>query len=92
MASLPLTDGYTAAFRNFDVQRQKVKLMQLKVVGSEKVTIAGGTFEAFRLELTSDGSDKTTIWVSKENRKVLKALATLPEMNGAVITSELTEQ
>ncbi|MEJ7606647.1 MAG: hypothetical protein WKF37_10350 [Bryobacteraceae bacterium] len=33
MASLPLGEGYTTTFRNFDIQKQKPKLMQLKVAG-----------------------------------------------------------
>ncbi len=91
MASLPLAEGYTTTFRNFDVRGQKVKLMQLKVVGMEKVTVAAGTFDAIKLEVTSAEGEggKTTVWVDKENRKVLKTTATLPQMNGAVITSEL---
>ncbi len=92
MAALPLAEGYTTTFRNFDVQTQKVKLMQLKVVGMEKVTVAAGAFDAIKFEVTSaeGAGDKTTIWVDKETRKVLKATAVLPQMNGAVITSELT--
>jgi dipeptidyl aminopeptidase/acylaminoacyl peptidase len=91
MASLPLAEGYTTTFRNFDVRGQKVKLMQLKVVGMEKVTIAAGTFDAIRFEVTSAEGEggKTTVWVDKASRKVLKVTATLPQMNGAVINSEL---
>ena len=36
---LPLADGYSTAFRNFDVQLQKVKLRQLQVAGAESVTV-----------------------------------------------------
>jgi hypothetical protein len=94
MASLPLTEGYTTTFRNFDVQTQKVKLMQLKVVGMEKVSVAGGSFDAIKLEVTSAEGEggSTTIWVDKQSRKVLKATAILPQMNGAVVTSELVGQ
>jgi dipeptidyl aminopeptidase/acylaminoacyl peptidase len=92
MASLPLAEGYSAVFRNFDVQTQKVKLEQLKVVGIEKVTVPAGTFDAYKLEITSAEGEagKTTIWVSKEGRQVLKTVANAPQLNGAVITSELT--
>ena len=38
-ASLPLAEGYTTTFRNFDRQKQKPKLMQLKVESSEKVVV-----------------------------------------------------
>jgi hypothetical protein len=35
IASLPLAEGYTATYRNFDIMRQQVKPRQLRVVGSE---------------------------------------------------------
>ena len=91
MAALPLAEGYATTFRNFDVQGQKVKLMQLKVVGAEKLTVPAGTFDALRLEVTSaeGDADKTTVWVDKATRRVLKTVAVLPAMGGAVITSEL---
>lgn len=93
MASLPLAEGYTVTFRNFDVQTQTVKLMQLKVVGTEKVTVPAGTYDAFKLEVVAaDGSGgNTTVWIDKETRKVLKLRATVPQMGGAIITSELTQ-
>ena len=72
---LPLADGYTATFRNFDLQKQKVKVMQLKVAGKESVTVpAAGTFEAFRVEVTSadGGAEKTTLWIATEGRKPVK--------------------
>ncbi len=38
---LPLADGYSATFRNFALQTQKVQLVQAKVAGAETVTVAG---------------------------------------------------
>jgi dipeptidyl aminopeptidase/acylaminoacyl peptidase len=92
LAALPLAAGYTATFRNFDIQTQKVKLMQIKVVGEEKVTVPAGSFDAFKLEVASAEGDggKTTVWVDKATRKVVKSSATLPQMGGAVVTTELT--
>ena len=93
IACLPLAEGYTTTFRNFDIQTQKVKLLQLTVVGSEKVTVPAGTFDAFRVEITSadGGSDKKTVWIAKDSHKVLKASATLASMGGATMTQELTD-
>jgi dipeptidyl aminopeptidase/acylaminoacyl peptidase len=93
MAALPLKEGYSATFRNFDVQRQKVKLMRLKVAGIEKVTVPAGTFEAYKLDVASaDGaSDRSTVWVAKDSRQVVKMTAILPEMGGATLTSELAK-
>jgi dipeptidyl aminopeptidase/acylaminoacyl peptidase len=91
MACLPLADGYTTTFRNFDVQKIKPKLMQLKVNGSEQVTVAAGTFDAYKVLVTSadGGPDNETVWVDKASRKVVKQAASLPQMGGATLTSEL---
>ena len=63
---LPLADGYSTAFRNFDVRKQKVKLTQLHVAGSETVSVPAGQFDAFKVELSAadrgpddSGSPKT---------------------------------
>ncbi len=91
LGHLPLTEGYTAVFRNFDMQRQKGVLKQVKVLGTEKITIAAGTFDARKIEVTSaDGEPGTaTAWINPADRRVLKVMATLPQMGGAVLTSEL---
>ena len=62
VACLPLAEGYTTTYRNFDVMKQKVQIKQLKVTGVEKVTVPAGTFEAFKVEVTSadGGADKNT--------------------------------
>jgi len=93
LAALPLADGYTTTYRNFDVQKQKLALKQLKVVGTEDVTVPAGTFKAWKVELSSaDGEPgTTTLWVNSDTRQVVKVSATLPQMGGAVLTSELQE-
>ena len=93
IASLPLAEGYTATFRNFDLQKLKAALKQMKVVGEEKVAVPAGSFNAFKLEVTSAEGEpgKTTVWVDKESRKVVKIVAVIPEMNGAILTSELAQ-
>ncbi len=91
LAQLALADGYTATFRNFDVQTQKPALKQMKVVGSEKVTVPAGTFDAFKCEITSaeGGPERITVWIAKDSRHPVKSSAVLPQMNGAVMTAEL---
>ncbi len=93
LASLPLADGYTATYRNFNVDKQKTALKQMKVLGAEKVTVPAGSFDAFKLEVTSAEGEpgKATVWVAKDSRKVLKIVAVIPELNGAILTSELTQ-
>jgi hypothetical protein len=91
IASLALGDGFSTTYRNFDVRQQKVQLKQAKVTAVESVTVPAGTFQAWKVEVTSAEGEpgQTTIWVAKDSRKVVKVSATLPQMGGAVLTSEL---
>ena len=91
LARLPLGADYATTFRNFDVQKQKPQIRQLKVVGSESITVPAGTFEAYKVESTSadDDADKQTIWIAKDSHKVVKISAILPSLGGAVLTSQL---
>ncbi len=91
IGTLPLAEGYSTGFRNLDIQKQKVGMKQLKVLGSESVTVPAGTFEAFKVEITSADNDvdKTTVWITKDTRRVLKISAVLAALNGGSITSEL---
>lgn len=91
IAALPLAAGYSVGFRNFDVQKQKLQLKQLKVVGAESVTVPSGTFDTYKVEITSadNEADKTTVWIAKDSRKVVKISAVLTALNGAILTSEL---
>jgi dipeptidyl aminopeptidase/acylaminoacyl peptidase len=91
IASLPLAEGYSTSFRNFDIRQQKVQLKQARVAGAESVTVPAGTFQAWKVEVTSAEGEpgQMTIWVAKDSRKVVKTTATIPQMGGAVVTSEL---
>ncbi len=92
IASLPLADGYSSSFRNFDLRKQKPQIKQLKVLGSESVTVPAGTFDAYKVEIVDadNDADKQTVWIDKGSRKVLKISAVLTSLNGAILTSELT--
>ena len=91
VGALPLAEGYSTSFRNFDVQAQKSKVVQLSVVGSESVTVPAGTFDSFKVELSAEDGQKTTVWVAKDSHQPVKFSAVVPRMNGAVVTSELTK-
>jgi len=84
LACLPLAEGYTTTFRNFDLQAQKVRLMQLNVGAIEKVTVPAGTFDAYKVDVTSadGGSDTKTVWVAKDSHKVVKVTAVVASMGG----------
>jgi dienelactone hydrolase len=90
IASLPLAEGYEALYRNFDLQKQKAGIRKVKVLGSEQVTVPAGTFDTFKVEVTSvEGPEKTTFWVAKKERKSVKMESLMPQMNGALMTAEL---
>lgn len=90
IATLPFAPGYKIAFRTFDVQVQKVRTVQLQVLGSESVTVPAGTFDAYKIEMaTPDDGAKTTVWVAKDSRKVAKFVGVRPQLQGATLTSEL---
>jgi len=91
IATLPLAEGYTTTFRNFNLQQQKVSLKQLTVLGKEDVTVPAGTFKAWKVELKSAEGEPglTTAWIAVDTRKMVKISATMPQMGGAVLTSEL---
>ena len=92
IACLPLADGYTAVYRNFDLQKQKPKAMRLEVKGSESIEVPAGTFDCWRVEVTSaeGGSDRSTIWLSKDDRKTVKLSMIMLELAGARLQAELT--
>jgi hypothetical protein len=90
LATLPFAPGYRIAFRSFDVQAQRVRTVQLQLLGSESVTVPAGTFDSFKIELsTADDGAKTTVWVVKDSRKVAKFVGVRPQLQGATLTSEL---
>jgi dipeptidyl aminopeptidase/acylaminoacyl peptidase len=91
IACLPLAEGYTTVFRNFDSQKLKATLMQAKVVGSESVTVPAGKFDTFKVEVTSaeGGNDNMTIWVAKDTRVPVKVATAMAAMGGATMTAEL---
>ena len=92
MAQLPLAEGYSTFFRNYDMQTLQVKTFKLEVVGVEEVTVPAGTFMTHKVMVTSAEGDpgSRTLWVANDgSRRMVKMEAIIPQMNGAVLTSEL---
>ncbi len=81
----------STTFRNFDVEKQKLEIRQLKVVATESITVPAGTFDAYKVEsiAADDEADKQTIWIARDSHKVVKISAKLPSLGGALLTSEL---
>jgi hypothetical protein len=92
IATLPFAPGYQIAFRSFDAQAQRVLTVRLQAIGSESVTVPAGTFDAFKIETSAaDDGSKTTVWVAKDGRKVVKFIGIRPQLQGATVTSELVK-
>jgi hypothetical protein len=91
IACLPLAEGYSFTYRNFDVQKQKSSLKQGKVLGAEELKVPAGTFQAWKVETGSAEGEPggATVWIDKATRKVLKVRTVIPSMGGAVMTTEL---
>jgi prolyl oligopeptidase family protein len=85
IACLPLAEGYSTIYRTYDLQQQKVKLMRLQVTGPD----AG----ALKVELSpADGSaGQSSLWIDTARRRPLRVQSVLPELGGAIMTSELVE-
>jgi hypothetical protein len=87
--ALPLADGYTTTVRNFNVQSQQVQNAELRVTGTETITVPAGTFDCFKVEVSLASGGKNTLWIAKSPRKMVKATQTGPQLGGATVTSEL---
>ena len=88
VATLPLADGYETSFRNLVLPSKDITTKRLKVVGSERVTVPAGSFNTFKVQITSDDGEETTFWIAKSPRKAVKTMTKTSEPNG-VITTEL---
>jgi dipeptidyl aminopeptidase/acylaminoacyl peptidase len=91
LGTLPLAVGYKSTFYNLDMKKLKVKPMDLEVLAEEKVTVPAGTFDAWKLVVTSeaDGNQKLYFWIDSKSRRFVKASSVLAEMGGALMVAEL---
>lgn len=93
LAALPLAKGYTVEFRNFNVSSRKVNLFQLRVMDNETVSVPAGTFHTWKALISSldGGTSNTALWVDKRSRRVVKTAQSMPHLNNALATAELTK-
>ena len=93
LGRLPLAPGYALSFRTLNLEKQKLELKNLKLVGMESVTVPAGTFEAYKVEIVSadNEADKPTVWIAKDSRQVAKISSVITQLNGAILTTELTK-
>jgi hypothetical protein len=93
LAALPLAKGYSAEFLNFNFLTQQVKSLQLRVMDEETVTVPAGTFDTWKALITSldGGSDTYALWVEKRTHRLVKFAMSIPNLNDAMATAELTK-
>jgi hypothetical protein len=93
LAALPLAQGYTVEFRNFNIGSQQVKMLQLRVMDSETVSVPAGTFDTWKVLITSldGGTDTYGLWVDKRTHRVVKMAISIPNMGDALATIELVK-
>ena len=72
------------------VRAQSAQTINL-TIDRHKVTVPAGTFESWKVELTSGdgGSDKSIVWIAKDTRQPVKISSVMASMGGAVLTAEL---
>jgi hypothetical protein len=87
VASLPLAAGYGQNFYRSDLLAQKILPCQLQVLGEETVERESQLVPAWKVSLTcGDGEERTTLWVAKENKEVLKSAGSSARMPNATFT------
>ena len=94
VAAMPLEPGLKTRVEVFEPNLQQVQQIDIEVVAPESVETPAGTFEVYRLDLTSvDGtgvSGKSWVTQAKPHLTV-KAESTLPPMTGGgTMVTELT--
>jgi len=94
IAALPLRAGYSAEFLNFDSGSQQVSQLQLRVLGTDTVTVPAGTFNTWKVltvSATGGPGETAAYWIDKKTRRVVKFASTLLEHNEIIATAELTK-
>ncbi len=94
LARLELSDGFTAVYRIFDLQMQKIRPYEMKVLGMETIEVPAGTYETYKAEIKplDDNPGDATVWLSADatNPCLVKSSTTMPQMGGATMTMELS--
>jgi hypothetical protein len=90
VACLPLAKDYAITYRNVDYVRQAEEQVELRVLGSEIVTVPAGTFDSYIVHLIRHPAETDqTIWIDRKSRKVVKVSTSAP--NGPMSTQELLQ-
>lgn len=88
LGCLPLAVGYKGDYRYWDIQQAKEGLLHFKVLDGERITVATGSFDSWKLELsTVDGSENGTVWIAKDSRVPLKSGGSKRAGSGTMLSS-----
>ncbi|HEX5047349.1 MAG TPA: hypothetical protein VFX89_09535 [Gammaproteobacteria bacterium] len=87
VGTLPLADGYAATLQMVNPQAQKIAPVAMRVVGSERVEVPAGAFDAFKVAFESEMATGT-LWIAKDTHAPLKSITSA---QGAQVTAELLE-
>ncbi len=93
ICSLPLKEGYKAAFNQIDLMKGIAKKMLLEVTGSEKVTAGGKDYDTYKLKIApAEGGEQTLMWVDKAGGKIVKSHSELgAQAGGGTVEVELID-
>lgn len=88
---LPVEYGWTADATLLVVGLDSTRLVSARLTAEreEEVTVPAGTFASWVVSLKTEHAEKW-LWISKEQRIVVKSSQTLAELNGAVLDRVLT--
>jgi dienelactone hydrolase len=90
IARLPLKENYQTTIGVFDVMTSKVKKMQVKVLGTEKITVPAGAFDTWKVSVSEvDGPSASTLWIAPDSRNTIKIESNIPQMGNGKLLVEL---
>ncbi len=90
IARMPLKEDYSTVIEVYDGSQNKVKKLQVKVLGKETVTVPAGSFESFKVEVAQlDGPEKFIAWISTKDLNMVRTEANVPQMGDAHMVAEL---
>jgi len=90
IARLPLKHDESTIIEMLDIQTSQVKRYELKLAGTEKITVPAGSFDTFKITMNQvDGGEKTTFWISSSDKNMIRTEAIVPQMGNAKMVAEL---
>jgi hypothetical protein len=70
--TLPFEEGYEGSYTTIITNHRARQKVNLSVTGIESVTVPAGTFEAWRLEITTSNARQIAWYATTPDRKLLR--------------------